>query len=368
MRNLRRRDEKDVTQTIEVDEMRIVVSILLAAAATGAAACIWFVGSPDAFGVRPSLAQSAPPNPPIWTVPEIGALPMDAYGRLVRRGRDLVTATYAYIGPEVADPAKRYAGNNLACGNCHLQAGTKKFGIALFGLYGEFPAYSARSGTEATLEDRLNSCMTRSMNGRPLPLASLEMEGLVAYVKFLSTGVPPGQRLPGLGVGKMPELDRSADPVRGQAGYASTCVPCHNTDGSGIRRSLPTTDLGYMVPPLWGSDSFNDGAGMARLITAANFIHFNMPHGADYLNPQLTPEQAWDIAAYVVSQPRPQKAGLDKDFPDRLDKPVDVPYGPYADGFSEQQHKYGPFAPIRAAIAKLKAEREKGAGGVPPAR
>jgi thiosulfate dehydrogenase len=363
-----RRDEKDATRTTEVDEMRIVVSISLAAAATGVAACIWFVGGPDPFAARPSFAQSAPSNPQIWTVPEIGALPNDAYGRLVRRGRDLVAATYAYIGPEVADPAKRYAGNNLACGNCHLQAGTKKFGIALFGLYGDYPVYDTRSAGEVTLEDRLNSCMTRSMNGRPLPLTSPEMGALVAYVKFLSTGVPPGQRLPGLGVGKMPELDRAADPVRGQAGYASACVPCHNTDGSGIRRSLPTTDLGYMVPPLWGSDSFNDGAGMARLITAANFIHFNMPHGADYLNPQLTPEQAWDIAAYVVSQPRPHKAGLDKDFPDRLDKPVDVPYGPYADGFSEQQHEYGPFAPIRATIAKLKVEREKGAGGVPPAR
>ena len=113
-----------------------------------------------------------------------------------------------------------------------------------------------------------------------------------------------------------------------------------------------------MIPPLWGSDSFNDGAGMARLITAANFIHFNMPHGADYLHPQLTVEQAWDVAAYVISQPRPHKAGLDKDFPNLLEKPADTPYGPYADGFSEQQHKYGPFAPIRAAIARLKAEKE----------
>ena len=310
-------------------------------------------------GAAKSVAQTAAPAA-IWTVPEIGALPDNANTRLVRRGRDLVTATYAHIGPEVADRSKRFAGNNLACGNCHLQAGTKKFGIPLFGLFGAFPVYSARLGAEITIEDRLNSCMTRSMNGRPLPAGSPQMRALVAYIKFLSTGVPPGQVLPGLGVGKMPELDRPADPVRGKSLYANTCAACHNTDGSGIRRSLPTTDLGYMMPPLWGSDSFNDGAGMARLITAANFIHFNMPHGADYLNPQLKPEDAWDIAAYVVSQPRPHKAGLDKDFPDRLDKPVDAPYGPYADGFSEQQHKFGPFAPIRAAVARLKAEKAGG--------
>jgi thiosulfate dehydrogenase len=301
-----------------------------------------------------SVAQTAV-SPPIWTVPEIGALPDNAASRQIRRGRDLVTATYAHIGPEVPDRSKRFAGNNLACGNCHLEAGTKKFGIALFGLFGEYPRYSARAGAVSTIEDRLNSCMTRSMNGRPLPAGSPPMQAFVAYIKFLSTGVPPGKVLPGLGVGKMPELDRAADPVRGKSLYADTCVACHNTDGSGIRRSLPTTDLGYMMPPLWGADSFNDGAGMARLITAANFIHFNMPHGADYLNPQLKPEDAWDIAAYVISQPRPHKAGLDEDFPDRLDKPVDTPYGPYADGFSAEQHKYGPFAPIRAAVARLRS-------------
>jgi len=310
-----------------------------------------------------SFAQQAPSPPHIWTVPEIGALPNNAYGRLVRRGRDLITATYAYIGPEVANRSKRFAGNNLACSNCHLQAGTKKFGIPLFGLFGEFPRYSARSGAQVTIEDRFNSCMTRSMNGRALPVSAPEMQAMVAYIKFLSTGMAPGQLLPGMGTGKMPELDRPADPVRGEADYTNACAACHGPNGAGIRRSLPTTDLGYMVPPLWGGDSFNDGAGMARLITAANFLHFNMPHGADYLNPQLSPEQAWDIA-YVISRPRPHKAGLDKDFPDLLDKPVDAPYGPYADGFSEQQHKYGPFAPIRAAIAKLKAEQK----GTPQSR
>ncbi len=323
-------------------------------AAIGLVAVAWVAGWSGGL----SFAQETPSAQQIWTVPEIGALPNNANGRLVRRGRDLIAATYAYIGPEVADRAKRFAGNNLACTSCHLQAGTKKFGIPLFGLFGEFPRYSARSGAQMTIEDRLNSCMTRSMNGRALPVGAPEMQAMVAYIKFLSTGVAPGQLLPGMGTGKMPELDRPADPVRGERGYANACLTCHGPNGAGIRRSLPTTDLGYMVPPLWGSDSFNDGAGMARLIAAANFIHFNMPHGVDYLNPQLSPEHAWDIAAYVISQPRPHKAGLDKDFPDPLEKPVDTPYGPYADGFSEQQHKYGPFAPIRAAIAKLKAEQK----------
>jgi thiosulfate dehydrogenase len=81
-----------------------------------------------------------------------------------------------------------------------------------------------------------------------------------------------------------------------------------------------------------------------------------MPQGADYLNPVLSTTDAWDVAAFVVSQPRAHKQGLEKDFPDLVQKPVDTPYGPYVDGFGAEQHKYGPFAPIRAALARLKRE------------
>jgi thiosulfate dehydrogenase len=160
-----------------------------------------------------------------------------------------------------------------------------------------------------------------------------------------------------MGMGNMPELTRAADPVRGRTIYNNVCAACHNTDGSGIARSRVNLGLGYMNPPLWGNDSFNNGAGMARISTMANFVHFNMPHGTDYVDPQLSEEDAWDVSAYVLTHPRPQKANLDKDYPNLLAKPVDTPYGPYADSFSAEQHKVGPFAPIRAAIAKLKAEK-----------
>ena len=93
----------------------------------------------------------------------------------MRARESLVRVVVHHIGPEVADRSKRFAGNNLACGNCHLQAGTKKFGIPLFGLLGEYPRYSARSGAPITIEERFNACMTRSMNGRPLPVGSPEM-------------------------------------------------------------------------------------------------------------------------------------------------------------------------------------------------
>lgn len=195
------------------------------------------------------------------------------------------------------------------------------------------------------------------MNGRAMPADAPEMQAMTAYIQFLSTGVPKGKTLPGMGAGAMPDLDRAADPARGETVYARACATCHGTNGRGIRRSIPSADLGYMIPPLWGADSFNDGAGMARLITAANFIHFNMPHGADYLNPQLSPEESWDVAAYMISRPRPRKADLDRDFPNLRQKPVDTPYGPYTDSFPAQQHKYGPFAPIRAELERLKTEK-----------
>ena len=163
----------------------------------------------------PARAADTAATPPatIWTVPEIATLPDNELGRLTRRGRDLITATYAHIGPEVLNAASRYAGNNLACGNCHLEAGTKKFGITLFGLFGEYPRYNARSGQEITIEGRVDGCMMRSMNGRAMPLQAPQMQAIVAYIAFLSTGVPPGEALPGLGVGKMPELNRAADPA-----------------------------------------------------------------------------------------------------------------------------------------------------------
>ena len=187
------------------------MSINNAAMLAGAVISALMLASPQGLGPAKSLAQAAPP---IWTVPEIGALPDNAGSRQIRRGRDLITATYAQIGPEVSDPPRRFAGNNLACGNCHLQAGTKKFGIPLFGLFGEYPRYNARSGAGVTLEERVNGCMERSMNGRAMPADAESMQAILAYVQFLSTGVPAGQELPGLGVGKMPELTRAADPER----------------------------------------------------------------------------------------------------------------------------------------------------------
>lgn len=310
-----------------------------------------------AFPALIAFAQPAADKIVVWDVPAFDALPDDEFGRLARYGQSIVEATYAHIGPSVVDPAARFAGNNLACTNCHLQAGLKKFGLPLVAASADYPAYSARSGEASTIFDRVNQCMKRSLNGRPMPEDARPMQAILAYLKVLSTNIPRDAAIAGDGAGEIAELDRAADPVRGEQVYLSKCADCHRRDGLGVRRNEVLPQMGYAVPPLWGPDSFNDGAGAARLITLANFVHDNMPNGTSWVAPTLSPDDAWDVAAHVIAQPRPRLAGIDRDFPDLLLKPVDAGYGPYADGFSQAQHRYGPYAPIRSEIMRLKTER-----------
>ncbi|WP_400770795.1 c-type cytochrome [Methylosinus sporium] len=288
--------------------------------------------------------------------PDIDRLPDDSRGREVRMGRALIIETYKLIGPESRDPQSRFAGNNLSCQNCHLEAGAKPHGLSLVGVLSDYPRYAAREGAIETIQDRINDCLTRSLDGRPLPVDSKEMNAIVAYIAFLSTGVEKARR----GAGQMAELTRPADPKEGAKAFVENCAACHGADGLGKRRGVVGDAEGYEFPPLWGSDSFNDGAGMGRLIAAANFIHANMPFGATYDHPALTIEQAWDIAAYMVSMDRPHKVDIDKDFPVGVEKFVDAGYGPYVDGLSPSQHKFGPFQPIRDKLEALKRSKSGG--------
>ena len=172
------------------------------------------------------------------------------------------------------------------------------------------------------------------------------MKALVAYIQFLSTGVPVGKSLEGRGSPNLPLLARAADPKRGAAVYDKNCALCHQANGQGQRKGAPSDAGGYLYPPLWGPDSFNDGAGMHRLMASASFIHANMPFGTHYDQPELSAEDAWDVAAYINSQPRPHRDRLDADYPDRSRKPADAPFPPFLDKFPPEQHQFGPFQPI----------------------
>jgi thiosulfate dehydrogenase len=317
-------------------------------------AAVFFVSFIAGGLALPAMAGATPAVK--WAVPDMSRLPNDEWGKTVRYGHDLISKTASLIGPEVRDPHRRLSGNNLNCQSCHIDAGTRQFGLPLVGVYADFPNYRARSGAVGTIEDRIQGCMTRSMNGKPLPPDGAEMTAMVAYLKFLSTGIAVGAQTPGRGSGAMAELTRAADAVKGKLVYQKTCVACHGPNGAGQRAGKVGDAQGYSAPPLWGMDSFNTGAGMYRLIGAANFIHSNMPDGTRWNKPAISTTDAWDVAAYIESQPRPARPSLERDFPKRNEKPVDTPYGPYGDHAPVTQHKFGPFAPIRVAS---KAQRQK---------
>jgi thiosulfate dehydrogenase len=260
-------------------------------------------------------------------------------------GKRLVTQTPEYLGPDVADPKMRHMDSRLACASCHIGAGVDPGNLSLAVAFTKYPRISPRSGGNETIQDRINGCMMRSMNGRALEEDSPEMVAMVSYLRFLAdqdaaSGAgqrkahePPAFKTP----------NRAADLKAGQDVFAKRCAACHGQDGAGLA-AAPDPIHGFVFPPLWGANSFNDGAGMHRVLTAARFIKARMPLG----NANLNDDEAFDVAAFFNSKPRPEMKGLERDYPDRTKKPVDTSYPPYADSFPAQQHHFGPFQPIEA--------------------
>lgn len=290
---------------------------------------------------------------------DVARLPDDPYGRLVRYGKELTDRTFAYIGPEVKNEKMRFSGNNLACASCHQASATKKFAIPWVGAHATFPQYRAREDEVSTLQERVNGCMERSMAGKALPLDSREMKAFITYMHFLSRDVPVGGKVEGQGLPPFKAPDRRANTVAGSMVYQEKCASCHGAEGAGVRAGAPGSATGYSFPPLWGKDSFNNGAGMSRLLFASSFIKTNMPLGTQHGQPQLSDEQAYDVAAFVLSKPRPVKAHTERDFPARWNKPVDAPFPPYVDGAPADQHQFGPFGPLQENMKSLKASLTK---------
>lgn len=258
---------------------------------------------------------------------------------LVYYGRDLIAHTAKYLGP---NGSVTQISNGQNCQNCHLQAGTLAFGNNYGSVASTYPKFRARSGAVENLYKRVNDCFERSLNGKALDTSSKEMQAIVAYINHIGSNVQKGEKAAGSGLKDLAFLDRAADPVKGKTVYETKCQSCHLANGEGV---LNPDKIEYSFPPLWGKQSFNDGAGLYRITNFAKYVKYNMPLGVTHENPQLTDEEAWDVSAYVLSQQRPHIA-VPKDWPDITQKPIDHPFGPYADAFTEKQHKYGPFKPI----------------------
>ena len=263
----------------------------------------------------------------------------------IQYGRELVARTAYYLGPK--GKVARLS-NGMNCQNCHLDAGTKFWGNNYSAVAATYPRFRERSGTKETIIKRVSDCFERSLNGSSPDSASREMQAMVAYIQFVGRAVPKDESPKGVGLWPVPFLDRAADPTKGSVVYNQKCVVCHGATGQGLAQP---DSSGYIYPPLWGNHSYNTGAGLFRLSRLAGYIKTNMPLGASWETPQLTDEEAWDLAAYINSRPRPIK-DLSKDWPNLKGKPVDHPFGPYADSFPEKQHKFGPFKPIQEAAKK----------------
>ena len=272
----------------------------------------------------------------VWQAPDTADIPNTPEGDLIRYGRELITHTAVYLGPK---GKVRQISNGLNCQNCHLQGGSLPFGNNFSVTANTYPKFRKRSGKSEDFVYRVNGCFERSMNGQHLDPESREMKAYIAYFKWMGKEVKKGEKPYGSGLVDVTLLDRPASPETGKELYARHCVSCHGADGQGV---MAPSGLEYIYPPLYGEHSFNTGAGMYRLMKFASFIKTNMPLGVTYKNPQLTDEECWDIAAYVNSQPRPVK-DISADWPELADKPFDHPFGPFADGFSEKEHKYGPY-------------------------
>lgn len=176
-----------------------------------------------------------------------------------------------------------------------------------------------------SLVDRINGCFLRSMNGKALDPESREMKAMIAYMKWLGQGVPKGHKVKILNAGKI-DTNLIPDPVRGEKLYVQHCASCHGLNGEGKLDNEGT----IVFPPLWGDNSFNIGAGMARTFKAAPFTRDAMPmsvqrDGIWGQGRALTDQEAVDIAEYFTHKPRPDFPPKIHDWPNGK-KPKDSRY------------------------------------------
>lgn len=252
--------------------------------------------APGDAGAKPGIVK-----------PDESTIPDDERGAAIRLGLQLVTHTYKELPDNV--------GNQLNCTSCHLDGGSEAYAAPWNGLPGIFPIYRSRGARINSLQERVNGCFERSMNGKALDLGSDEMNAIMSYMTWLSQDMPVGVIPEGRGFAKV-DKDLKPNRATGEKLFAEKCTVCHGAEGEGQYNDDGT----YIYPAVAGDKSFNDGAGMARTYTAANFIKGKMPFGQGN---SLSDQEAVDIADYFTHLDRPVKANKDKDWPNG-DAPKDV--------------------------------------------
>ncbi|HVC28202.1 MAG TPA: c-type cytochrome [Gammaproteobacteria bacterium] len=231
-----------------------------------------------------------PQSPDNFAPPPESAIPTGPDGAMIWKG--------LLIFENTQHEPHQYVGDSLNCSSCHMDHGRRADSAPMWAAYVVYPKYREKNKKVNTLEERIQGCFRYSMNGTPPAADSPEMVALVSYFHWLSTGLLVGITPKGAGYPKLAQPAYPADIQRGAKVFAGNCALCHGDDGQGRE----TNGL-QVFPPLWGPKSFNWGAGMERISTAAGFIKANMPYGA---GGTLSDQDAWDVAAFVVSHARPQ--------------------------------------------------------------
>lgn len=221
--------------------------------------------------------------------------PDDPMTPLIQYGEEIFNETNTVLPENV--------GNELSCMSCHADGGLSQ-SSSMVGVTTQFPQFNKRAGREFTIEDRVNGCMVRSMAGEMIEPESEEMSAMVSYLSYISEGIEDGEDIPWRMLNNMEEIPEP-DVTRGEELYTKkNCMTCHADDGSGTGANTG--------PALWGDDSFNDGAGMARMSKMAGYIKNNMPIGQAG---DLSDQEAADLAAYLLSHERQVFEGHDEDWP-----------------------------------------------------
>jgi thiosulfate dehydrogenase len=270
-------------------------------------------------------------------------IPAGKFGEAVRYGQALMYNTAYYIGPEGVNG--KYLGNKMNCTNCHQNGGTKLYSFNLIASHASYPQYRAREGKVLTLAERVNNCVMRPHNGKPLPLDSKEMIAFLSYLKWINGFAPAGRSFKGEKNLEVAFPNTAANPEHGKQIYAENCARCHGVNGEGQMRYDKVT---YTYPPLWGANAYQPGSSMHRVIKAAQWIKSNMPYDkATHDKPFLSDAEALDVAAFVNDDRQHKRPTVKSyDYPHPEEKSIDYDHAPFADSFSEAQHKFGPYPPI----------------------
>ena len=139
-------------------------------------------------------------------------------------------------GKRLLNETRRLLPNNtgasMNCNSCHVQQGKKPMGAPYINTVNSFPQFNPRANRVVTLEDRINGCFMRSMNGKPLAKDSAEMQAMIAYMKWLAQDVPHGAKVQIENAWPI-DMKLTPNPERGKSLYAAQCAACHGANGEG---------------------------------------------------------------------------------------------------------------------------------------